>query len=76
MGLFRYISDWYKENMAIPKEGANLIAQGTDQTAGQLEPAGKDKFRFESTSIVLEFNLEINTMLLKQGGGEFTFTKE
>lgn len=40
------------------------------------EATEKDKFKFNQAGIVLEFNPTEKTMLLKQGGGQFTFTKE
>ncbi|WP_343605400.1 hypothetical protein [Fluviicola sp.] len=35
-----------------------------------------DRFQFTGTGIILEFNPEAHTMLLKQGGEEFLFTRD
>lgn len=71
-----YASEQIPITLTITKEGKTLIAQATGQSANPLQASGKDTFRIEDTSIVLEFNPEAKTMLLKQGGAEFTFTKE
>ena len=60
----------------ISKDKATLLAQPTGQSTFPLEPTGKDKFEFTRAGVVLEFNPEEKTMLLKQGGGQFLFTKE
>lgn len=62
--------------LTIAKEGETLIAQATGQQQLPLEARGKDVFAFDRAGIVLEFNPENKTIVLKQGGGEFTFTKE
>lgn len=62
--------------LTITKEGETLIAQATGQQQLPLETKEKDVFAFDRAGIVLEFNSEKKTVVLKQGGGEFTFTKE
>ncbi|MDF3078645.1 MAG: penicillin-binding protein beta-lactamase classC [Sphingobacteriaceae bacterium] len=62
--------------ITITQENQALFAQATGQSAFPLEATGKDKFKFDKAGIVLEFNPSEKTMLLKQGGGKFTFTKE
>lgn len=62
--------------LTITKEGNTLIAQATGQQKLPLEARGKDVFTFDRAGIILEFNPEKNTAILKQGGGNFTFTKE
>ena len=53
-----------------------LIAQATGQSSFPLEATEKDKFKFDQAGIKMEFNTEKNEMTLKQGGGNYLFTKE
>ena len=53
-----------------------LHGQGAGQPAFPLECFDTNKFRFEMAGIIMHFNPESNTMILKQGGKDFTFTKE
>ncbi len=62
--------------ITITKDGNTLIAQATGQSAFPLEATEKDKFKFDRAGVVLEFSPADNTMILKQGGGQFTFTRE
>jgi D-alanyl-D-alanine carboxypeptidase len=62
--------------ITITKKNTKLIAQATGQMALELEATKQDEFKFDKAGIVLEFNPTNKTMLLKQGGGIFTFTKE
>ena len=62
--------------ITITKDNNVLIAQATGQPAFPLEASGKDIFRFDQAGVVLEFNPTDNTMILKQHGGQFIFTKE
>ncbi|KXK36789.1 MAG: beta-lactamase family protein [Saprospiraceae bacterium] len=62
--------------LTITKEGDTLIAQATGQQQLPLEARGKDVFAFDRAGIILQFNPENKTVVLKQGGGIFTFTKE
>lgn len=52
----------------------SLTAQAEGQEAFVLEPAGNHLFKFELAGVVLEFDPTKGTMILKQGGAEFTFT--
>jgi nitrous oxide reductase accessory protein NosL len=52
------------------------MAQATGQASFSLDATEKDKFKNDRAGIVLEFNPTDKTMILKQGGGQFTFTKE
>lgn len=78
--LDRYLGVYSSTQIAlkitITKENNTLIAQGTGQPSFSLEPIGKNKFEFSRAGVVLIFNPEENSMLLKQGGGEIKFTKE
>lgn len=71
-----YSSQQIPLKITITKDNKTLIAQATGQPSFPLEATNKDQFKFEQAGIVLEFNPPENTMLLKQGGGQFTFTKE
>lgn len=62
--------------MTITTKNNVLIAQATGQSSFVLEPTKKHKFKYEAAGVVLEFVPKKNEMLLKQGGGVFTFTKE
>lgn len=62
--------------LTITKNGDTLLAQATGQQQLLLVARAKDIFAFDRAGIVLEFNPEMKTVLLKQGGGQFTFTKE
>lgn len=71
-----YSSSEVPLKITITKENTNLIAQATGQPSFPVEPTEKDKFKFDAAGVVLEFNPSENTMVLKQGGGEFRFAKE
>lgn len=71
-----YTSEQIPLKITISKNNKTLIAQATGQASFQLEATGKDKFKFDQAGIVMEFNPAEKTMLLKQGGGKFAFTKE
>ena len=62
--------------ISISKSNKILIAQATGQSSFALEATEKDKFKFDQAGIVLEFNTANKTMILKQGGGIFNFSKE
>jgi CubicO group peptidase (beta-lactamase class C family) len=71
-----YSSTQIPIKITITRENKTLIAQGTGQSSFPLEATEKDKFRFDQAGILMEFDTESKTMVLKQGGGEFRFTKE
>jgi len=62
--------------ITISKNGAKLIGQGEGQPSFPLEAFEKNKFKFDQGGILLEFAPDENKMLLKQGGGNYEFTKE
>lgn len=62
--------------LTITKEGETLIAQATGQQQLPLEAKEKNVFAFDRAGIVLVFKPDNKTVVLKQGGGEITFTKE
>lgn len=71
-----YSSTQIPIKITITLENTTLIAQGSGQPSFPLEATEKDKFKFDQAGVVMEFNIESKTMVLKQGGGEFRFTKE
>jgi CubicO group peptidase (beta-lactamase class C family) len=71
-----YTSKQIPLKITITKDGSTLIAQATGHPASPLDATDKDKFKFDQAGVVLEFNPIDKTMILKQGGREFTFTKE
>jgi CubicO group peptidase (beta-lactamase class C family) len=71
-----YSSKQIPLKITITKNEKKLIAQATGQSPFALEATDKDKFKFDQAGIVLEFNPTDKSMILKQGGGIFNFTKE
>lgn len=71
-----YASAQIPLKITITKNNKTLIAQATGQPSFALEATEKDKFKFDQAGVVLEFNPTDKTMILKQGGGVFNFTKE
>jgi D-alanyl-D-alanine carboxypeptidase len=62
--------------ITITKDNTVLIAQATGQSSFRLDATETDKFKFDPAGIIMEFNPAKNEMTLKQGGGNFLFTKE
>ncbi len=71
-----YSSDALPLKITISKDKNTLIAQATGQSSFPLVATEKNVFEFNQAGVVLEFNPDEQTMLLKQGGGEFKFTKD
>jgi D-alanyl-D-alanine carboxypeptidase len=71
-----YSSSQVPLKITITKSDKTLIAQATGQASFPLQATEKDKFTFEQAGIVLEFSPTDKSMILKQGGGVFNFTKE
>ena len=62
--------------ISITKDSLSLIGQATGQPSFTLETIGKDRFEFSTAGVEIQFIPEKNLLILKQGGGEFTFTRE
>jgi CubicO group peptidase (beta-lactamase class C family) len=62
--------------ISITKDSLSLIGQATGQPSFTLETIGKDSFGFSPAGVEIQFIPEKNLLILKQGGGEFTFTRE
>lgn len=61
--------------ITISKKNTTLIAQASGQPSFPLEAKGKHIFSFDKADVILEFNPAENSMVLKQGGGVFTFSR-
>lgn len=73
--LGEYSSPDIPLKISITKEGAKLMAQATGQSAFALDATETDKFEFLPAGIKLEFKPSDKQMILKQGGGKFTFSR-
>jgi len=71
-----YSSEQLPVKITITRESNRLIAQGTGQPSFPLEATAQDQFKFEQAGIVMIFQPTEKKMILKQGGGTFTFTRE
>lgn len=71
-----YSSEQLPVKITITRESTRLIAQGTGQPSFPLEATAQDQFKFEQAGIVMIFQPTEKKMILKQGGGTFTFTRE
>ena len=71
-----YSSTQLPIKITITRVGETLMAQATGQSSFPLEAVKKDVFQFEVAGIVIEFNSNENNLILIQGGGNFTFSKE
>lgn len=71
-----YASEAVPLKLTITADGGTLMAQATGQSAFPLEATDKDIFKFDPAGVVLEFNPAAHTVLLKQNGAQFLFTKE
>lgn len=71
-----YSSGQLPLKITITKRDKTLVGQGTGQVPFDLQATSKDKFQFEEAGIILEFDPENHTLILKQGGGVFLMKKE
>lgn len=78
--LDKYVGVYSKEGVpvkvTITRNGGTLSFQLTGQSAFQLDATAPNKFRFDQTGVILEFDASKNQMLVKQGTRETIFTKE
>jgi len=74
--LGTYSSTELPLKITVSKNNNTLIAQATGQSSFPLEATEKDIFKFNQAGIVMEFNPSEKTMLLKQGGRQFLYTKD
>jgi CubicO group peptidase (beta-lactamase class C family) len=71
-----YSSPQAPVKFTITRDNATLLVHRTGQSTVPLEAAAQNKFIFEATGVVLEFDSEKNQMTFKQGAREIVFTKE
>ena len=71
-----YSSEQLPIKITISRENNKLKAQGSGQPAFYPEATAKDVFSMDQAGIVMEFQPAEKKMILKQGGGTFTFTRE
>ncbi len=62
--------------VTVTKRGTTLVAEGTGQSAFDLDAGGNHKFTFDPAGIILLFDPAAGQMTLKQGGGTLLFTRE
>ena len=62
--------------ISITKDSLSLIGQATGQPSFTLELIGKDSFEFSPAGVEIQFIPQKNLLILKQGGGEFSFKRE
>jgi D-alanyl-D-alanine carboxypeptidase len=62
--------------ITVKEEEGKLSAQATGQSSFQLTSKSNTQFTYSIAGIVLDFNPEKSEMILKQGGGVYTFTKQ
>jgi serine-type D-Ala-D-Ala carboxypeptidase/endopeptidase len=71
-----YSSKQLPIKITFTKNNLNLIAQATGQNTLTLQATEKDKFIYTEEGIILEFNPIEKTMILRQSGQNYNFTKE
>ena len=78
--LDKYLGVYSCEQLPIKltftKKHNVLIGQGTNQPPFYLECFKENSFKYTAAGIVIEFNPENNTLVLKQGGGAFLMKRE
>jgi CubicO group peptidase (beta-lactamase class C family) len=71
-----YASKQMPLKITIKQSNGALVAQASGQAPFPLEPVQRHRFRFEQAGVVIEFNPSEKSFILKQGGAQYTFTKE
>jgi D-alanyl-D-alanine carboxypeptidase len=62
--------------LTIKADGKKLTAQGTGQPVFPLDPVSNTEFTFAQAGVAISFDQEKNILVLKQGGKEFTMSRE
>lgn len=62
--------------ITVTRIGNKLMAQATGQSEFPLKPLAKDKFGYALAGLIIEFRPIFGEFTLKQGGGEFPFTRD
>ena len=77
--LDKYLGSYSNSEMpikiVITKDSLSLKAQASGQQSFSLDATGKDTFEFSAAGVKIEFIPEKKLLILMQGGGKFTFTK-
>ncbi len=77
--LDKYLGTYSNSEMpikiVITKDSLSLKAQASGQQSFSLDATGKDTFEFSAAGVKIEFIPEKKLLILMQGGGKFTFTK-
>jgi hypothetical protein len=71
-----YASAQIPLKITFTNEDNSLMAEATGQQKFPLNYKEKDTFDFAAAGIVVIFDTAKNTMILKQGGADYIFTKE
>lgn len=71
-----YSSKQLPLKMTITRSQNQLYGQGTGQSSFPLEATGNHTFEFKQAGVIIEFDSVGGSMILKQGGGTFTFQRE
>jgi hypothetical protein len=71
-----YASKQIPIKVTFKKEDDTLVAEAEGQEKLTLANSDKDTFSFDAAGLKFIFDTAKNEMTLKQGGGEFLFTKE
>ena len=72
----KYVSEDIPLPIEVTRKDKALMAQAQGQAAFTLSGIRENVFGFDQAGIVMEFNPENETFILKQGGGEFHFKKK
>jgi CubicO group peptidase (beta-lactamase class C family) len=70
-----YSSPEVPQKITITRDDTTLFVQLTGRAVTPFEAAAQNKFQFEATGVVLEFDAAKNQMTFKQRGREIVFTK-
>ena len=62
--------------ITITRKNEILIAQATGQSPFPLKAMEKDVFKFEQGGIVIQFDQSEKSLIIKQGGKQYTFKKD
>ncbi|MBS7233661.1 beta-lactamase family protein [Flavobacterium psychroterrae] len=71
-----YASTEIPIKVTISQKNNIMTAQATGQPSFPLEATAVNIFKFDAAGVVLEFNNDKKEMILKQGGKNYSFTKE
>ena len=71
-----YSTPSFPLKLTITSKNGKLLAQGTGQPQFALEAVAKNKYKFDAAGLKITFKPDDNSLLLKQGGMEFTLKKE